>query len=120
MAKVIVNYVDEQENTYPESYWRPEQVNLNKKDRNGMIVFMGYKHQAAANNGKRPIGSHSYSLTPEQYDLLFSAQALKPANVEPYKNSYILAMSILDMNRGSVDAEGNPIMISFFDGALDV
>lgn len=117
MAKKI-SYTDQYGDVFPEAYFRAVQVNLCKEDKTGNIVFYGFENEAK--KGKRVIGAKSYNVKPVDYDAYFSATVLDPEGINPLRKAYDFADSVLDVDSGEVDGDGNKIMVSFFDGAEDV
>lgn len=117
MAKEM-SYTDNYGDEFAESYWRCVQVNLCKEDKTGNIVFYGFENEAK--KGKRIIGSKSYAINGEAYDEYFSADIIDPEGVNHIKKAYDYADSVLDKDSGEVDADGNPVMVSFFDPSEDV
>ena len=120
MAKQMAWTDTENEVNYPESYWRPVQCNFDALNQMGMIVFLGWKNEAARRRGKRTIGAKSYTLTPAMYDQFFKESILKDQGKSFMTQAYIMVVATLDVDSGNLDAEGKPLMKSFFDGASDV
>lgn len=110
MAKQIP-YTDFYGESYPESYWRPEQLNFTKKD--GYILFYGYPDEER--RGKRVIGQKEYVVTPEIFEEYMKAPPEEDASAFAAiaSKAYEIADAVLD-----VKAEG--VAVSFFDGASDI
>jgi len=113
MAK-IGSFVDQYDDVYPSSYWRPVQVNVCKEDKNAHIIFYGFESEAK--KGKRSIGQKSYSVGGEDFDTYFGTSSLDPEGKNPYAAAYTYADNKLDKDSGQVDEDDKPIMVSFFDG----
>ncbi len=115
MAKQMSWTDAENEVTYTESYWRPIQCNFDVLTQTGMVVFGGWKNQAARQRGKRLVGAKIYYITPAIYEQYFKESILKDAGKSFLTQSYLMATETLDTPSGEP-----AVMKSFFDGALDV
>ena len=107
-----MTYTDVYEDTYPESYWRLMDCNINKPAKTGNVTFYGYAD--AAQKGKRVIGSKSYVVDASLFDQFFGPTVLDPEGANPYESAYLMAKAVKD----ELAADGK--YKSFFDGAIDV
>lgn len=116
--------------THEESYWRPEVINLDKKNKRALVQFVGYKDVDNAKQGLAVVGSKKYDLFGSKFDDYFALDEISGENKDVYKQAYKLSMDILDKDSGEktepikndddvVVVEGQPIMVSFFDGAKE-
>ena len=112
--------------TCPSSYWVPVQINLNKINRTGQVVFYGYASLEAKRANASPIGQKVYEVSTSQYDQFFAPTALGPEGANPAKAAYLLADSVKeglapnltpDTVTGVVPIDTR---VGFFSGALDV
>lgn len=104
--------------SHSSSYWLPVQININKIDKTGNIVFLGFHDSSARQARRQPIGARQYNVSPTLYDTFFSATAQQPAGVDMYRSAYLMAMSVLEgepPKAGELDTR-----TSFFYGAMDV
>ena len=120
MAKEM-NWTEvESDVTYNSSYWKPIQNNFDDLHSTGQITFCGWKSRTARNNNKRPIGTHTYQITPEILSEFFAESVLKDAGKSFRTQAYALAMETLDVLVTPAVGETPAVYKSFFDGALDV
>jgi len=109
--------------TWPNSYWRVAQINLNTESKTGQITFNCYEDSNTALAGSsRVIGQKNYTITPANWDSYFG---ISPADTSTAANagkaqSYALAKGVLDTDSGKKDENDNPIMQSYFKGYADV
>jgi hypothetical protein len=108
-----MEYTDESDNTYPESYWRPVQINFSQYDQTAHVVFYGWKSHAARNNKKRHIGIKMYSCNPSNFDTYYAENVIKGVGASATVSAYQLAKDTLDCG-----TEETPV--GFFNWALDV
>lgn len=113
-----LNFNDQYEENYPASYWRVVQCNLSKDKPGGLVVFSGYMNEA--NAGKRIVGQMAYTVTSDLYEQFFLPSLIQPQGIDHIKQCYALALAVKNVDSGTKDDEGNPIMVSFFNGATDV
>ena len=106
-------------NSITDSYWVPAQINLNTVNSTGQITWLCYVSATAFGNGEPPIATHNYQLTPVQYASYFSPSKVDPLNVNHISQSHQMALNTDDVESG-VDANGSPIMVSFFKNATQV
>lgn len=99
----------------PNSYWTLGMVGINPIDKTGMILFYGYATQADFTAGKPPVGKKEYNISPSNYDASLAALNLDETVYAP---AYALAKQVADSP--SVDAQGNPTLVSFFANATSV
>lgn len=111
-------YSDQSGNDYPVSYWRVVQVNFSPVDEAALVMFYCYKDQASRLAGKQSVGQKSYSVGKPDYPTYFSVANLDLSN--PIEQGYLLCKNVKDIDSGTKDANGLPIMKSFFNGAIDV
>lgn len=90
----VMNYDDKFGDSYPNSYWRPENWNFTKTT--AEVTFVGYPDEA--HKGGRIIGAHGYKLTPEQYtSYIVSAPIEKSSVFESIsKQMYEMAINFKD------------------------
>jgi predicted phage tail protein len=94
-----------------ESYWIPVQVNLNKIDKTGVVLFYGYASKEARDLGSLPVGQKTYAVSQEQFDLYFTANAINPEGTNQFLAAYVLAESTMEGERSLarvLDDCGNP------------
>lgn len=103
---------------FPASYWRPVQINISKEEQSGNIMFYGFPN--ADEKGQEIIGQKSYSVNSSDYAAYFSPTAINPLNVNHVSQAYLLALATLDVDSGEKDGDGKPIMVSFFNGSIEV
>jgi hypothetical protein len=116
--------------TCEESYWIPVQVNLNKVDKTGMVMFYGYANKAARDSAKQNIGQKSYTVNAAAFDKYFGPTAINPEGMNQFLAAYKLAEETLEGERCQdkvKDVDGNDTeelvpdtRVSFFAEATDV
>lgn len=119
MAFQLPSYTDTRGVTYTDSYWYLAGVNISAEDNQAVATFYGYRDKAARQEpGITNIGTKSYILEGEAFDAL-KAQLLAADNNLWYL-AYVTAAVTQDVPTGEVDENGNPVMVGFFDGAVQV
>jgi len=93
---IKLNFTDSYGENYPESYWKPVQINFCEADQNGQITFYGYPK--VSQKGKRIVGQKSYALDAAR---ILTYLKSTPADVTTVRNSmlsmaYKLAKETLD------------------------
>lgn len=109
MAKQL-SFTDSYGDTYAESYWRVENVRIDKKTQTVHFEFVGYPD--ALHKGGRTIGTVLYNVGDTDYETYFSPTVLDSRN--PIAAAYVYA----DDKPGTVLGEGMPRM--FFTNANDI
>lgn len=114
-----MSYIDPKTGaSYPESYWKPVEFSINQHTKTGAINFWGYASQQARLDGRQPVSSKLYRITPEMYDSYLTASELTPEGANPYLAAYDIAINTLE---GIPPVEGDPeTRVSFFSGAVQV
>ena len=79
MAKKM-SFTDIYEDTYPESYWRPELVTITK-DNGGLVIFKCYAEESK--KGKRIVAQKEFPISPADADTYFIK-----SNTQPLKAAY--------------------------------
>lgn len=106
--------------THPNAHWRTAQINIGASDRLIELCYYAYRDQAAFDAGKAPLpgGVHRYTITGQEF-LAIASQAPQGetlyAVLAHAADSYALAK--LDTPTGEFDEAGDPVLVSFFDGA---
>ena len=95
---------------FANSVWAVVQTSLNDLSKTGSVSFEGYATQADVGISQ-PIGSKSYAINPTLYAEYYIGAA------DHLINGCTMALAILDTPSGQVDSIGNPILVSFFNGA---
>lgn len=121
-----MDFTDSWGEHYPESYWSIAQCNsCPRYSETGMIQFYGYPN--ATNKGKRVVGQHSYSIDQSDYETLVKQpipnpvpQGISTAEDLLMYGIYLWAKNKLDVDTGTKDESGKPILKSFFDSAVMV
>lgn len=123
-----MEYTDERDNTYPNSYWIPAQININPVEKIAYVVFLGYKNGNANSLRKYPIGQKTYVITsiPDRntgtnyWNKYFRANNIEGAGVGPYINAYALSREIKDNGLkagytfdGTTYRDGNGNVVTF-------
>lgn len=93
---------------YPEAYARIEEVNLHYGEKRGRLTIAYYKTRAAANNGKRPIGSRAFDFQKEAqaelnipaFDYLFGVAMFAASKTDPLKLGYIWLKTLPEFSGG--------------------
>lgn len=67
----IKKHTDERDVTYPESYWRVVNINIDVKHKSANFTFEGHKDKAARDNNKVSVSSKSYSINGDEFDKRF-------------------------------------------------
>lgn len=93
-----------------QAYWIPVQVNINKLDKTGHVVFLAFASKAARDAKMVPLASHGYAVDSAAYETYFSASALSGAGVDSYAQAYALAMATLDTEGGSFFADATDLI----------
>ena len=116
----------------PGAYWVPVQINIGAADKTGQLTFYAYSSAANMDEGKAPIAGavKSYTFTPEEF---MAAQMMPMSTLFPdgitgnnimyevlARFAYYVAQARKDVDSGTVDANGNPVMRSFFEAATHV
>ena len=117
------NFTDASGNNYTPAFWRATQINIAAIEQNINLVFYAYKDAAAFTAKMQPLsgGVKFYSISGAD----FAAIALAaPVGATLYDvlahSSEAFALQHLDVDSGRKDASNLPIMISYFDGAIQV
>lgn len=120
---LIKSFTDNSGNVNATAFWRAVQLNISSADKNINLVFYGYKDAAAFMGGKQALSGaqKEYTISGDE----FMAVALAAPDGD---NLYTVlanaseqyALNKLDTDSGEVDGEGQPILVSFFDGATVV
>ncbi len=111
-------HTDAFQETYAQSYWRVVEVNINKADRRGRVLFYGYPDEAR--KGGRIVGDKAYPVSEDQYDTYFGPDELNPEGKNPYAAAYELAMDTKDVSVPAEEEGQEPTYVSFFEHALAV
>lgn len=120
----VVTYDSGGSESYPFSYWRVSALSIQKERRSAEILFLGFP--SAALKGARSIGSRSYVINGEVFDVWFSPAALAQAGKSPYAQAYLYADQCRDQLASvqptptDQDPIPAPVYESFFAGATDV
>jgi hypothetical protein len=94
---------------FPDGYWAVAQMNLNKLDKTGQVVFLCWVNKAARDAGVGPIAQKGYTITAEQFDAFFG--------VDLFAGAFDMAKGVKDVGvPGSDPVE----KVSFFTEALDI
>lgn len=114
---ITMNYEDTSGNIYTTSYWQVVQLNVYALGSIN-LTFYGYKDQAAFQAGKQAIvgAVKSYQITGDSFG---SVSKAAPQDTSSIFNSLALAcegyaLNTKDVNSGTKDSDGNPVMVSFF------
>lgn len=76
---------------YPESYWHPAIVALEKPTESGNVVFYGYATAQSRLDGRQSVAIRAYRITAESFATYFDSAAQNPEGVNPYSAAYLLA-----------------------------
>lgn len=116
-------YEDLVGNTYVSSYWRVVTINIASYAQNLNVVFYGWKDAASFAAGKAPIqgAAKIYYVTGQEFLALATSS---PVGDTIYEVLAITAESYAidkkDVPTEEKDEDGNPVMVSFFEGATQV
>lgn len=106
---------------YENSYWPLPVVHIDGRTASGFIAFQGWANKEEYEAGFPPIPYPSaikrYMLSEESTAAFLTSQGVTLEQYMLPANLY--AKSILDVDSGEVDEEGNPIMVSFFENAIE-
>jgi hypothetical protein len=117
-----MDFTDQYGVDWPTSYWLPAVLHGQFYNGQGQLVFNGYPSFAQAN--QRVVGQKIYSLNGAPLAAIMSTPVsslqggtLHDALTDLGQN---YALTVLDTPTGQNDANGNPIMVSFFANATTV
>lgn len=109
---------------HPASYWRIGFCALDVNGKSGRLLFSGFDSAALAGEGAGVIGQKDYTLPPDALkDIMAIMKTGKTAAgtaTTLYAWAYAYAKAAQDVDTSQKDAQGNPVMASFFAGAQDV
>lgn len=117
---LIKSFTDASGNVNATAFWRAVQLNISSVDKNINLVFYGYKDAASFVAGKQalPGTQKTYTITGDEF---LAVATQDPVGDNLYNvlahASEDYALNKLDTDSGEVDEEGQPILVSFFDGA---
>lgn len=119
-------FEDERGVSYPTSYWRINNININIDGRNASFSFVAFKDKDARDAKKSPIGSRGYNISDEQFDALMIAEDAGEKNLRTIFYDWAKGYKDVSTGEWTVENEKTPnarpvqVMKSFFDLALDV
>ena len=117
------NFTDASGNAYTPAFWRAVQINVSAIDQNINLVFYAYKDAASFTAKKEPLagGQKNYNITGQDFGVLALAAPVGATIYDVLAHaSEAFALGKLDVDTGTKDASGLPIMISFFDNAIQI
>lgn len=109
---------------HPAAYFKIGFCALDVNSKSGRLLFSGFDSAALAGEGAGVIGQKDYTLPPaalvDVMAIMKTGKAAAGAATTLYAWAYAYAKAAQDVDTGTKDANGNPVMASFFAGAQDV
>ena len=115
------SFTDQSGNVCDSSYWRVTQIMISADDSRINLGFSAWKDNSSFQAGLSPLigGTKQYSITGAEFAAVGAAAPVGSTLytvLEHASETYALAK--LDTPSGQTDSSGNPVLISFFDGAV--
>lgn len=120
---LLMDFTDARGKTFPHSCWQLVEFRLTVLPGRFFLAFHAYASQEAYATGQPPLpgGTKSYLVDGEEFDVLIESLPQGETLVEAMTiAAEITALDRLDTPSGEVDAEGEPVLVSFFDAAEQV
>lgn len=115
-----MNFADAAGNTYTPAFWRAVLIAIDAPGRSINLVFYAYKDAASFAAGKQPLlgGVKQYRITGGEFAAIAAAAPVGANLYDVLANaSESYAIGKHDVDSGEKDADGNPVMVSFFAAA---
>lgn len=107
--------------THDLAYWRLDGFEVYKSEGKAILHVRAWVNARAAADGKPSIALRSYTLPAALLAAALDALT-KPASsgVSLAQTAYEYVKSLKDTDTGEKDGDGQPVLISYFAGAIDV
>lgn len=127
-----LDYIDNEGNHYPQSYWRPVFIFPNMLNKHVHAIFNGWKTKADYDAKRNPFENRlNQFIRSEHYDTYMSSEALAPEGMTMKRGIYLGILTDLigeePVPYSEIDENGNEIMITppdtrkaFFTDAIEV
>ena len=118
-----MDFTDDSGTTHTAAHWRAVQINIGSADHNINLDFYAYRDIQAFVTGKAPLagGFKRYTITGAEFMLIAQAAPNGTTLYDVLANaSDQHAMDKKDVDSGTKDSNGLPIMVSFFANATKV
>jgi hypothetical protein len=117
------DFTDASGNNYTPAYWRAVQINISAGGQAINLTFYAYKDAESFASGKQPLpsGVKSYNITGQEFAAIASAAPTGSTLYDILAHaSENYAINKLDVDSGTKNTDGTPVMISFFKDAIQV
>jgi len=117
------SFSDQYGATHEKAYWRLDGFEVYKSEGKAVLHMRAWVNAQAASDGKPSIALRSYTLPAALFAAAMDALT-KPASsdseVSLAQTAYQYVKGLKDIDTGEKDGDGQPVLISYFAGAIDV